>query len=264
MFAVFINFKLSNIMELYNNIVAESQLIENNYVDPNNIEVEFPSQKRNLIYIYLESMESSYTSVSMGGCMNQNLIPELTKLCNQNINFSSSSEVGGYHMVRGSDHTIHSIVAQTTGLPLKYFDAVSEYKYERFLPGVTSLGEILESQGYKNYFMIGSDKKFGGRSNYLTEHGDYSIFDYYSALDKGLIPNGYYEGWGYEDKLLFEFAKKKLLEISEEDNPFNFNMLTCDTHFQDGYKCEKCSNKYVTQYENVIACSSKQVYEFVR
>ena len=40
-------------------------------------------------------------------------------------------------------------------------------------------------------------------------------------------------------------------------------MLTADTHFEDGYVCDKCGSAYGDQYSNVIACSSSQVYEFV-
>ena len=38
-----------------------------------------------------------------------------------------------------------------------------------------------------------------------------------------------------------------------------------DTHFEDGYICEDCQDTYESdQYANVIACSSKQVGEFVK
>lgn len=41
-------------------------------------------------------------------------------------------------------------------------------------------------------------------------------------------------------------------------------MLTVDTHFEDGYVCDKCDDKFGdNQYANVMACSSKQVKEFV-
>lgn len=41
-------------------------------------------------------------------------------------------------------------------------------------------------------------------------------------------------------------------------------MLTVDTHFEDGYVCRLCSDKYGdNQYANVMACSSRQVSEFV-
>lgn len=40
-------------------------------------------------------------------------------------------------------------------------------------------------------------------------------------------------------------------------------MLTVDTHFTDGYLCDLCDDEYDDQYSNVMACSSKQVAEFV-
>ncbi|MDO5702475.1 MAG: hypothetical protein Q4G47_03880, partial [Lachnospiraceae bacterium] len=48
------------------------------------------------------------------------------------------------------------------------------------------------------------------------------------------------------------------------DEPFNFTMLTVDTHFEDGYVCRLCGNEFGDdQYANVMACSSRQVADFV-
>ena len=40
-------------------------------------------------------------------------------------------------------------------------------------------------------------------------------------------------------------------------------MLTVDTHHVGGYKCELCGDEYEEKYENVYACASKQVLDFV-
>ena len=64
--------------------------------------------------------------------------------------------------------------------------------------------------------------------------------------------------------MLFEIAKEKILNLASQDQPFNFTMLTADTHFQDGYLCKDCPNKFDEQYKNVIACSSKRVGEFIK
>ena len=108
-------------------------------------------------------------------------------------------------------------------------------------------------------------KQIGGREEYFKEHGDYEVDDYNWAMEKGLIPEGYYEWWGYEDEKLFSFAKDRLTEIAAEGEPFNFTMLTADTHFEDGYPCELCDeeNDGDNQYGMVLHCSSKQVTEFV-
>ncbi len=41
-------------------------------------------------------------------------------------------------------------------------------------------------------------------------------------------------------------------------------MLTVDTHFQNGYKCKDCPDKFDQQYENVVNCSDHKVAEFVK
>ncbi|MBQ4058656.1 MAG: sulfatase-like hydrolase/transferase [Lachnospiraceae bacterium] len=111
--------------------------------------------------------------------------------------------------------------------------------------------------------MIVSVGDFAGRSSYFRGHGNYAIEDYDAAIEKGRIPSDYKVWWGYEDKKLFDFAKEDITKLAEQDEPFNFTMLTVDTHFTDGYECDLCEDEYGTQYSNVIACSSKQVAEFV-
>lgn len=51
--------------------------------------------------------------------------------------------------------------------------------------------------------------------------------------------------------------------MASENVPFNFSMLTVDTHFTDGYYCELCENEYACQYSNVISCSDRQVADFI-
>lgn len=126
------------------------------------------------------------------------------------------------------------------------------------------MNDILENAGYRQSLMIGSDATFGGRRLYFEEHGNCEMYDYKYAQETAWIPEDYKVWWGYEDKKLFEFAKEKLSEIAEEEEPFNFTLLTVDTHFEDGYLCDICRNTFKgDQYANVLACSSRQVDEFV-
>ena len=53
--------------EYIKNQMDESTFIEDNYVDPAQVDIEFPENKRNLVYIYLESMETTYADVRSGG-----------------------------------------------------------------------------------------------------------------------------------------------------------------------------------------------------
>ena len=251
------------------NQIEQSNLIENEYISPEDVEIKFPEQKRNLIWIVIESAESSSQDKANGGVFDVNFTPELTRIAKENVSFSQSDLIEGAAVAPATGWTIAGLVAQTAGLPLKLFshddrtvdNALDEYAF--FLPGAISLGDILGAQGYHNYFMAGSDFEFGGRTNYFTQHGNYEIFDYYTAIEEGKIPADYYVWWGFEDAKLYSYAKEKLLELASEEEPFNFSLLTVDTHHQDGYLCALCPNTYEDQYANVWVCASSQVDEFV-
>lgn len=247
------------------NQFTRSSFIEQEYVFPEDVEITFPQAKRNLINIYIESGETSSADHASGGLMNTNYTPELTQIAKENISFSQSELIEGAAAAPGCGWTIAGLVAQTSGLPLKlpnhYNNVMS--KYETFLPGAVSLGEILEKEGYHNYFMAGSDFSFGGRLKYFTAHGNYEIFDYNWAKAYHKIPEDYHVFWGFEDARLFTFAKEKLTEIAAKDEPFNFSLLTVDTHIPEGYVCDLCPHKYSSQYADVWACASAQISDFV-
>lgn len=57
-----------------------SDFYEKEYVNPAKVKMTFPKEKKNLIYIFMESMESSYADKEDGGTMDDNYIPNLTAL----------------------------------------------------------------------------------------------------------------------------------------------------------------------------------------
>ena len=244
-----------------------STFIDDNYVSPADVEMTFPQEKRNLIYIFLESMETTYADTQNGGAFTENVIPELTQIAQENEDFSGETDKlnGGYSMP-GTTWTIGAMFGQTAGLPLSVsIDGNNMDTQDTFFAGAVTLGDILESQGYSQTLLIGSDAVFGGRELYFTEHGSYEMMDYKYAAQNGLIPEDYLVWWGYEDQKLFEFAKQKVTELAAQPEPFNLTMLTVDTHFEDGYMCEGCPKLYGDdQYSNVMRCSSQQVASFIR
>lgn len=257
------------------NQMDDSSFIEDNYVDPADVAIKFPEKKRNLIYIYLESMEATYSDTASGGAFGTDIIPELTAISKESENFSGDSGIlNGGRVLPGTTFTMGGIFAQSAGLPLK-IDLGEDFSDWRgsfnqmntqtsFFEKVTNLGDILEEEGYRNVFMLGSNATFGGRRLYFGTHGNYEIDDYKWAIEQGLIPEDYYVFWGMEDSKLFSAARDKLTELSKSDEPFNFTLLTVDTHFEDGYFCDLCVDQYEgNNYANVMACSSRQVSAFV-
>lgn len=247
------------------NQVNRSEVFEREYVASETVNITFPEEKRNLIYIFLESMETTVASKESGGGWEYSIIPELEQLAKDNINFSNTDKLGGAVQLPGTGWTVAGMVAQTSGVPLKISlqDHNSYRGYSSFLPGVYSLGDILKKEGYNLKLMVGSDAKFGGRKDYFTIHGNYEIFDLDTAIKEGKMTKEDEVWWGYSDDDLFRWAKDEIMEMAQQEEPFNFVMLTADTHFTDGYLSEKAEEKFDTQYENVFAHSSKSVYNFI-
>ncbi len=247
------------------NSTKNSLIFTQEYVDPASVKIKFPEAKRNLIYIYLESMETTFFSKEQGGALEHNAIPELYNIAKHNINFSHNEDVGGFKTPSGTTWTIAALTAQTAGIPLKAPDMFKRNHYgkDSFLPGVTTLTNILKDNGYYQALMFGSDAVFAHRDVYFNTHGMDKIYDYNTAIEDGLIPEDYFVWWGMEDMYLYEYAKRKLPEIAKQEQPFAFTMLTVDTHHIAGYKCGLCRDKHIEQYDNVYSCASRQLSGFL-
>ena len=265
LFTFFVVYALSHLgfFEYMDNQKIESEIFDKYYVAPGKVDLIFPENKRNLIYIYLESMESSFASYTSLD-KEINLIPNLSKLAEQNSSFSNSDSLGGAYQVYGTTYTVASMISQTAGVPLKTIIEVNTYgKDSDFLPGITSLGDILEKNGYNQYILMGSNSSFAARDKYFSQHGNYNIYDHDWAIEAGYLPEGYNVWWGYEDKKLFKITKEELKKISKSNEPFNFTILTADTHANDGYLDKSCDEIYDDVYANVLLCNDEMVAEFV-
>lgn len=246
-----------------------SELYQDAYVDPKDVKITFPEEKRNLVYIFLESMETSYLSKDLGGGLPYNLIPELTQLAQTHVNFSHNDTVGGFRQVTGASWTIGAMTAHTGGIPLKVPDGITDWQNGygqdgEFLDKLTNLTSLLHDAGYYQGLMVGSVVGFGGRDTFYKNHGVDVIYDLVTARRDGIVAYNYWNDfWGMEDLYLYEYAKQELTEMARMDQPFALTMLTVDTHHIGGFTCALCGSNYEESYENAIACASKQVSGFV-
>ena len=244
-----------------------STFIEENYVSPDEVSIAFPEQKRNLITVYLESYETTPQDAASGGVLDVNLIPEMTAIAQEHTSFSRNDRITGAAVPLRSSWTMAGLIAQTAGLPL--LNIINEGQHaDTLLPAAITLGDLLKEQGYRLMFLAGSDFTFGGRRAYYRAHGDYEIWDLLSAREEGILPPDYYEGWGFEDLKLYEYAKEKISELAQSGQPFHFAMLTVDTH-TPGYICPECPAVYdgggsdSLLYANALRCSSLQFSKFL-
>ena len=259
---VFYEFKFNEYIDSKFN---KAEIFEKEYVKPKNVKLTFPEKKRNLIYIYVESLENSAASIEHGGLQKSSYIPNLEKLALENTNFSNTQTMGGGYATYGSTWTIAGMISQSAGIPLKVSASkANSYTSNNYMTGAYTLGDILNDNGYRNYFILGEESSFAGADAFYKQHGNYIIYDINWAKKEKLIPQDYYEWWGFEDSKLYEFSKQKLLEISESDEPFNFVMETMDTHFMDGYVDKSCKTKFKENYANAYYCTDQLLSKFIK
>ena len=155
---------VSNIIIFY----TPSNFIEDNYINPEDINITFKS-KRNLIHIYLESMESSFANEENGGAFSVNLIPCLTKLAHENVDFSGSqTKLNGARPFFGATWTAGGMFAQSAGVPLNEFVIKSTFHSQNsFYQGLVTLGDILLKNGYQQTFLLGSRSGFAAKNRGL-------------------------------------------------------------------------------------------------
>ena len=254
------------LVTLFNGYVIDSPYIEENFVDPDSANITFPEEKRNLIFFYLESMENTYFSKEFGGYFEENLMPDLAELSKEGIVFSHTENTfGGPVPTTGSGWSVSAMVNMSAGIPMKVPAKPNAYGApDNFLPGATTIGDILHEQGYEQSVMFGADAAFGGLNFFYDSHGDFNILDHKGVIEKGWLSEHYNVWWGYEDDKLYEFAKTELTRLASLDKPFHFVMETADTHAPNGYLSDNAEKKFDNQYANCIYYSQAEAVKFIR
>ena len=253
-------------------IPVDSEFYREHYKAPASVKISAPEQKRNVMLVFLESMEASFTDTATGGIFAENYIPEISKIAldPRHVHFSKDGKLGGGTDVDGTGWTMGAIVAKTLGVPLHVYNLKEpSVKGPSFLPRAVGLFEILKGFGYNEFFMEGAPGAFSSKDLFFQDHGGLRIHDVNYYEEAGKLPKGYYVFWGYEDAKLFEFAKAELDSLSKLPEPFFFSMLTVDAHYPNGWFDEATCPEFKPEtndlnetYKAVLRCTSKQFGAF--
>lgn len=220
-----------------------SKFFAENYINPDSVKIIAPEQKRNLILIYLESLETTFSDKEHGGNQDSNLIPEITELSLQNISFGkNNNHIGGGFDTKGTNHTFGSFHTRSLGIP-----NIINYKKTPILHHYKSLYKILNDYGYKQIFFQGNPGLYREFHDFAI---DQKIDEIYGPDDLAQRLNLDYEKFikkqgfkNVQDKDAFRFASQILDTISE---PFSLTFFTIDTHSPHGLydpDCVKASDK---------------------
>lgn len=246
----------------------ESDLLEKYYAEPDSLKITATEKPRNLIWILMESMENTFADTAHGGEAAENYIPELTQLFEDNVGFSHSDKFGGGDDMLGSRMTITGTFSKSTGVPL-----LSRLRIDhKFIPGVTSIWEVLHRYGYTNYFIMGTDGKFNMQHWFLEQHGMDHLIDMKTLKDKQDIDEKFRHlrtfDVGLTDRSLYSASMHYIDSIAKLSKPFSVSIATINTHFPYGFYDPQCIEKPASpsdedSYKATLRCSSRELKEFI-
>ena len=226
-----------------------------NYVAP--ASVALVAQKpKNLILIYVESLEMGYTAPAAFG---RDLLAPLTGL--------HGTSFPDYEQAPGTGWTIAAMVATQCGVPLErvtVFDGNTQGEMiNSFLKKAVCLPDILAAHGYHNVFMGGASTSFAGKDKFLNQHHYHEVYGREEWLRSGALESNM-NGWGLYDADLFQRAKTKLRELSAAHQKFDLTLLTVDTHEPEGHLSASCAKDGFSGFDGVVSCTASEVADFVR
>lgn len=226
---------------------------------PESIVVETLAEPRNLVLVFAESLEATYSRI---GVFDEDLTPRLSELARHGTRFTDMRQV------RDTEATITGMVAAMCALPLR-----AGFSWENInallpnvdapLPGQSCLADVLSAHGYRTAYLGGAPLAFAGKGKFLSAHGFHEHYGR-QALQTRFPNASQSSGWGVHDDALFAFAEEKLQEWSRDDRPFMLALLTLDTHHPSGLPSTSCGPEADTEgMEFAVRCSDRLLAEFI-
>ncbi len=245
---------------------------QNSYLDKNYIYPKVDKfSKKNLIVIYVESLEETFTNKNIFG---ENLLKEISALPN-------SSKVKNFYQIPETGFSIYSLIASQCGIPLLKFGILEARQIgtlKKFLPNLTCLSDILKKNNYINTILTSDDSRHGGYDVFGKTHGFDEIIDSRKLKDLNYRTSRsawhrYEQNWygGIHDNTLYQalidiLKKKKILNKN-----FFISVHTIDTHSPKGYPNPKCLRKILKKAEinnfdftHSFICSSRYLEKFIK
>jgi phosphoglycerol transferase len=220
---------------------------------------EKPPEKKNIILIYAESLETLYFDQEIFG----DLVPNIRVLSESAHNFTNLVQV------RGTGWTIAGIVASQCGFPINVSNHLASNStiasVDKPYADQTCLADILSENGYQTTYMGGAPLWFAGKDKFLRTHGYKTILGY-EALVPRLENDNYKSGWGVYDDSLFDLALEELQSLEKGVQPYFLTLLTLDTHHPRGIpssSCRKLADDN-NSMSNAIFCSDQLISEFIK
>jgi len=224
---------------------------------PGPIAAEPLTDPLNLVLVFAESLEGTYSS---SGLFGEDLTPRLSALAGEGVRFSDLRQV------RHTEATITGMVAALCAVPLRPPLAWENINVllpnvDAPLPGQHCLADVLAAHGYRTLYMGGAPLAFAGKGRFLEAHGFDERYGR-AAMRAHFDDPTLFSGWGAHDDALFAFAHETLDEHA--GRPFMLALLTLDTHHPSGLPSASCGPKAdMSGMEFAVRCSDRLLAEFI-
>ncbi len=220
-------------------------------IDKKDLIVTTKGKPKNIILIYLESFSEMLSENDRF----PGLTPHIDQLKKDNFSFKNNFS--------SAYVTIEGIANSQCGTLLDMDNGNNSLltKSGR-LSNLPCLGDILRKAGYQQSFYGGADLGFAGKGAFLQEHGydELKGVNYWKKLS--LETNT----WGLVDNSLFDYAIKKIRNLSKQSQPYNMTLLTLGTHIP-GFTYNGCTpyNQANIQapYLDAIHCTDLLLGKFI-
>ncbi|HCU58947.1 MAG TPA: hypothetical protein DIC64_03095 [Alphaproteobacteria bacterium] len=233
-----------------------TKLYEQEYIYPQNLTYTFSNQKRNLIVIYLESIEENY---AISPNLSSNLIPHIYAHMKTHLSFE------GFRQLKHQDFTAAAMVESLCAVPYKHSILKGHTGYQNYLANLVCYPEILEQNGYQTVFIKGADIDFAKANLFFSSHGFQTVMGkteleqkypaYPLKENKGAFS-------GYSDEALYEMVKLELLNLNKSNKPFALGFITLDTHTPDYHLGKSCTGTPFNK-EDVVRCADTLLANFL-
>ena len=230
------------------------------YTSRGSIVVEPLVEPKNLVLVFAESLEATY---SREGVFGEDMTPRLTDLTGQGVRFADIRQV------RDTGATITGMVAAMCARPLRPrlawedVNALLPTNFDAPLPEEHCLGDVLSAHGYRTLYIGGARLAFAGKGRFLAAHGFEERYGR-EALRTRFDDPARHSGWGAHDDALFTFAHERLDESVRDGRPFALVLLTLDTHHPSGLPSTSCGSRTGTNpMEFAVRCSDRLLTEFI-
>lgn len=204
------------------------------------------SAGKNLVIVYMESLERIYTDDKIF----PGLTPNLNRWRARGLDFSD------FHTFTGASYTMAGLFASQCGVP--FFTTPSQVldftgndaNATSFQPNLACLGDVLHAAGYQQAYMNGAPLSFADQGAFFRMHGFNEVLGLDEIEDTagGVLKAS---GWGLYDRDLFKLAVVKFDRLATSGRPFNLDLLTIDNHPPHGRPSPGCP-KYAASSNSTL------------